>query len=555
MERSQGVGSSPTNVSVTPDGCDLLSADSGEDAVAVFALSRAKGCGQGAKKGPKKKKQKKQRKGGKKSTLAVAQPASKHKKKGKGKSNRRKARPFQLVGRIPTGSYPTAVAATPKRRQLVWVSARGLGVGPNPGGPNPDTGDDTYLNQYLPSIVTGASGVLNYPSDQQDPQAHPDRRAPGDPGGRPDARRRTPRSVAGGPIKHVFYIVRENRTYDQVLGDDPRGDGDPSLTLFDNSITPNLHALAQRFPLLDHVYANSEASIDGHYWTAAGAVSDYVTKNWHQNYAGRNRPYDFGSYVVSAPPKGYIFQRMLQGGGLLLQLRGERWPASRRSPTRTGRLRRPTENGQVLNISRQRRSAQRPSAATTATSRFSIPRPSARRPGTSTTRACRRGRTPATHRDSTASRRGSKTRSPRIRCRPSTTSLCPLDHTQGLEPGKRTPNADIANNDWGLGADGRRDLPFPDLEQLADPRRRGRFAERRRSRRRAPHPGAGDQSLHRSRARWSTTATTSSHSCAPWRSSPACNPRTSPRRWLSLSMTSSPRTRATRRRTTRSCRA
>ena len=118
----------------------------------------------------------------------------------------------------------------------------------------------------------------------------------------------------GGPIKHVFYIVRENRTYDQVLGDDSGGDGDPALTLFGNSITPNLHALVQRFPLLDHVYANSEASIDGHYWTAAGAVSDYVTKNWHQNYAGRNRPYDFGSYEVSAPPKGYIFQRMLESG-------------------------------------------------------------------------------------------------------------------------------------------------------------------------------------------------------------------------------------------------
>ena len=165
VERSQGVGSSPTNVSVTPDGCDLLAADSGEDAVAVFALSRAKGCGQGGKPAGKKKKKKHggNGKGGKKSTLAVAQPSAKHKGKGKGKSNRRKARPYQLVGRIPTGSYPTAVAATPHRRQLVWVSARGLGVGPNPGGPNPDTGDDTYLNQYLPSIVTGASGVLNYP--------------------------------------------------------------------------------------------------------------------------------------------------------------------------------------------------------------------------------------------------------------------------------------------------------------------------------------------------------------------------------------------------------
>src|SRR5262249_21494811 len=119
---------------------------------------------------------------------------------------------------------------------------------------------------------------------------------------------------AGGPIKHVFYIVRENRTYDQVLGDESRGDGDPALTLFGSAITPNLHALVQRFPLLDHVYANSEASIDGHYWTAAGAVSDYVTKNWHQNYAGRDRPYDFGSFEVSAPPKDYIFERMIGEG-------------------------------------------------------------------------------------------------------------------------------------------------------------------------------------------------------------------------------------------------
>ncbi|MDX6638607.1 MAG: hypothetical protein QOJ01_2118, partial [Solirubrobacterales bacterium] len=115
-------------------------------------------------------------------------------------------------------------------------------------------------------------------------------------------------------IQHVFYIVKENRTYDQVLGDDRRGDGDPKLTLFGKKYTPNFHALARRFPLLDHVYADSEASIDGHYWTAAGAVSDYVIRNWHQNYAGRGRPYDFGSYEVSAPPKGYLFERMLQAG-------------------------------------------------------------------------------------------------------------------------------------------------------------------------------------------------------------------------------------------------
>src|SRR5205807_907307 len=78
---------------------------------------------------------------------------------------------------------------------------------------------------------------------------------------------------------HVFYVVRENRTYDQVLGDIPSGDGDPNLTLFGRQITPNVHALAERFGLLDHVLANSDVSADGHYWTAAAKVSDYLQRN------------------------------------------------------------------------------------------------------------------------------------------------------------------------------------------------------------------------------------------------------------------------------------
>src|SRR5581483_4153619 len=117
-----------------------------------------------------------------------------------------------------------------------------------------------------------------------------------------------------GPIKHVFYIVRENRTYDQVLGDDPRGDADPGLTLFGRRITPNIHALVKRFPLLDHVYANSQASIDGHFWTAAAKVSDYVNKNWYQNYAGRGRPYDFGVYAVTWPQNGFLFDQAQRQG-------------------------------------------------------------------------------------------------------------------------------------------------------------------------------------------------------------------------------------------------
>jgi DNA-binding beta-propeller fold protein YncE len=297
VERPQGIGTGPVALNVTRDGCDLLVANSGEDSVAVFALSASSKCDRRTSRKQRSRSRRRAR---------SASPA---------RARRRQASPFALVGRLPVGSYPTAVDSTPHRKKLVWVSARGLGVGPNPRGPDPnspkDSDDEINSFQYLPSFVRGGSGILNFPNDRQvrkltrrvsrqivptnteDPPAGTPIKPPG----------------TGQKIEHVFWIVKENRTYDQVLGDDSRGDGDPKLTLFGEKVTPNLHALAKRFPLLDHVYANSEASIDGHYWTAAGAVSDYVVKNWHQNYAGRKRPYDFGSYVVSAPPKGYLFQR------------------------------------------------------------------------------------------------------------------------------------------------------------------------------------------------------------------------------------------------------
>ncbi|HSD23204.1 MAG TPA: alkaline phosphatase family protein [Solirubrobacterales bacterium] len=440
VERPQGVGTSPTDLSVTSDGCDLLSADSGEDAVAVFALSKGKRCGQG----PKVSGERKQ--GGKKGAAAVAEPAAKRKGKHK-KSHRRKAKPFQLVGRIPTGSYPTMAAATPKRRQLVWVSARGLGVGPNPGGPNPNTGDDSYLNQYLPSIVDGASGVLSYPSDRKIRRLTPvsDRQVV------PSDARTAPADTpirGGGPIKHVFYIVRENRTYDQVLGDDSRGDGDPALTLFGSSITPNMHALVQRFPLLDHVYANSEASIDGHYWTAAGAVSDYVIKNWHQNYAGRNRPYDFGSYEVSAPPKGYIFQRMLESGVSFYNY-GEAlagispFPDKDRTPEQTA------ENAQVLDSARTDVQLNggcydsdisifdTPAIGPKLGNVYDSSLPPGSQPGDASRFTCFNTRFQAQLATNSV---------------PTFNYLSlPLNHTEGLAPGKRTPDADIADNDWALG--------------------------------------------------------------------------------------------------------
>ena len=209
-----------------------------------------------------------------------------------------------------------------KRRRLVWLSAKGLGVGRNDaqGDELPeDTGSATggapprYRFRYLPSNVTGMSGILKHPSPRRLARLTPKASKQI----RPVNRQRPPAGTPlrpDGPIEHVFYIVRENRTYDQILGDDERGDGDPKLTLFGAEVTPNVHALARRFPLLDHVYANSEASIDAHFWTSAAAVSDYVVKSWHANYAGRQRPYDYGVYAVTWPSQRFLFDQATKQG-------------------------------------------------------------------------------------------------------------------------------------------------------------------------------------------------------------------------------------------------
>jgi DNA-binding beta-propeller fold protein YncE len=325
VSRPEGIGTSPTALSVTRDGRRLLVADSGEDAIAVFALPNEgsdftrRGRASAARRRAEAILTREALRDGRRSESAEEEAAELLGERAEAAAKKRpvvrKPRDFELIGRIPVASYPTGAWATPGSRKLVWLSGKGLGVGPNPRGPAPTNplDDDSHqsLFQYLPREIRGLGGILRFPTDRQvrrytpraSKQIRPSNDTPAPPGS----------PIAGpGPsqkIKHVFYIVRENRTYDQVLGDDPRGDGDPKLTLFGPEITPNAHALAQRFPLLDHVYANSEASIDGHFWTSAAAVSDYVVKAWQQNYGGRGRPYDFGVYAVTWPAKRFLFDQ------------------------------------------------------------------------------------------------------------------------------------------------------------------------------------------------------------------------------------------------------
>jgi YVTN family beta-propeller protein len=312
--RPEGLGTSPTALTVTPDGRRLLVAQSGADALAVIALPSAASRRSAARRRAE-------------AILARESHAS----------LRQAATDYPVVAHIPTAQYPTDVQVAPvsagnpcgirhgarrgkkaKRcEKLLYLTGKGLGTGPNPKGPQPDSPSDSDDKigdtQYLPLLNKGAAGIADWPSAARLEQLSAVAAGQLRPANAQEAPADTPLKP-GGPIKHVFYVVKENRTYDQLLGDDPRGDGDPKLALFGGDVTPNHHSLARRFPLLDHVYANSEASIDGHFWSSAAKVSDYVNKAWFQNYGGRDRPYDFGVYSVTWPANGFLFDQAERQG-------------------------------------------------------------------------------------------------------------------------------------------------------------------------------------------------------------------------------------------------
>ncbi len=120
---------------------------------------------------------------------------------------------------------------------------------------------------------------------------------------------------APSPIKYVFYIIRENRTYDQILGDLEKGNGDPNLCLFGEDVTPNAHAIAREFVVFDNFYVDAEVSYDGHAYSTGAYATDFVEKIWPTNYAGRGARYlsEGGGKMrnaygnVAAPLNGYIW--------------------------------------------------------------------------------------------------------------------------------------------------------------------------------------------------------------------------------------------------------
>jgi YVTN family beta-propeller protein len=272
------MSSSPMSLALSADGSTLYAADAGEDAVA--AINVATGA---------------------------------------------------TTGRIPTGWYPSSVILSKDGASLFVTNAKGYGGGPNDKpvatSPNPtrkvpnDDYCDCAQDQYTGSYIVGTLSTIPVPGAGQlsaytKQVAHNNRvndagvlaRSTGN-----------PIPLAGGtsPFTHVIYVIKENRSYDQVLGDIQGANGDPSLALFGKNVTPNEHALAMRFGLPDNFYADAEVTAAGHEWIDGAYAGDYVEKMWPIYYSygfvqpsgtARNRAYDFnGGSLISTNSSGYIW--------------------------------------------------------------------------------------------------------------------------------------------------------------------------------------------------------------------------------------------------------
>ncbi|MGB4769971.1 MAG: bifunctional YncE family protein/alkaline phosphatase family protein [Chitinophagaceae bacterium] len=210
-------------------------------------------------------------------------------------------------GFIPVGWYPTNIKVIGDK---IYVSnGKGFSSQANPYGPNPTQkrenviyqgGDSTKPIdvQYIGGLFKGTMSIINTPDEKtlalwskavyenipytKDKEIN----AQGEAGNPIPMKLGEP-----SPIKYVFYVIKENRTYDQVLGDMPEGNGDTSLVLFGEKITPNQHALAREFILLDNFYVDGEVSADGHNWSLGAYATDYLEKTWPTNYGGRGGDY------------------------------------------------------------------------------------------------------------------------------------------------------------------------------------------------------------------------------------------------------------------------
>ncbi|HKP76878.1 MAG TPA: alkaline phosphatase family protein, partial [Longimicrobiaceae bacterium] len=273
-----GEGTTPNALALSPDGTRLWVAEGDANAVAAFDLSPA--------------------------TSGVAAA----------RGNDR------MAGRIPSGWYPTAVLALGD--SLLVANAKGRGTMANPNGPQPAASsmhegstENGTLRQITGTLQTVPLANVSLRESSERVTALNGWNGPP----------RTPHRYP--PFTHVVYVIKENRTYDQVFGDLPEGDGDSTLLFFGPRSAPNHKALARRYGLYDRFFTNAEVSPDGHNWSTAAYTTDYLQKTVPQRYSMRGRSYDYegtnrGTWDnpqipaddAAEPAHGYLWDLALRRG-------------------------------------------------------------------------------------------------------------------------------------------------------------------------------------------------------------------------------------------------
>ena len=222
----------------------------------------------------------------------------------------------RVLGFVPTGWYPTAVRGLRDGR-IVIANGKGLQSFPNPKGPGPlKRPEPPHLgirsDQYVGTIQRGSVAFVD-PFDAGALVAYSAQVRANSP--YRDAKLDEAAPAVLSRIKHVIYVVKENRTYDPMLGDLKEGNGDASLVLFGERFTPNQHKLAREFVLLDNFYVSADVSADGHNWSTAAIASDFVQKFWPNSYAARRKKYDYeGGEPAALPPANYLWTNAHQKG-------------------------------------------------------------------------------------------------------------------------------------------------------------------------------------------------------------------------------------------------
>ena len=218
------------------------------------------------------------------------------------------------LGFIPVGWYPTSVRVTPDGKKLLVANGKGGSSFANPHGPQPVKNASTA--EYIARLLNGTFTIIELPKQRADLEAALRVWTATAVACSPTGAVRVSKSLP--PIKYCIYVIKENRTYDQVLGDLKAGNGAPHLCLFPEKVTPNIHALARDFVLLDNFYCEGEVSADGHEWSMGAYATDFVMKFWPLNYghkkSGKIPLPSEGGFSIAAGANGYLWDKAAEAG-------------------------------------------------------------------------------------------------------------------------------------------------------------------------------------------------------------------------------------------------